>query len=93
MSQFVNLKTPEQKMLFILAQALIDQGRATKSIEELDDGVWIHDEDCGGACDYACGAVYVGLKKDGDGDISVITEIQNSGTLRVELPFTEEDMR
>lgn len=86
MSQFTNLHTDEQKMLLLLARQLLDHARAAKAIEEYDDGAWCHSAECPGACDYACGAIWIGYRGNADGEIVAVTELQNGGTLRVELP-------
>lgn len=89
MSQFTALSTGEHKMLLLLAQQLLDHARDNSCLEQHDDGAWCHSSACSGACDYACGAIWIGYRRDADGEIEAVTELQNGGTLRVDLPDTE----
>lgn len=92
MSQFTNLHTDEQKMLLLLAKQLLDHARDNSCLEQHDDGAWCHSTECPGACDYACGAIWIGYRSNADGEIEAVTELQNGGTLRVDLPDVDADV-
>jgi hypothetical protein len=66
-----------------LAEQLLDQAIAASNTEVQKDGVWVHGATCPGFCDYACGAIWIGVLVDHDGE-RTITEVE-SGTLRVGL--------
>lgn len=80
--------TDEQKMLHLLAHSLLTHAEAIGGLEGNDDGGWIHGASCGGGCDYACGAIWLSFTRDDDG-CPTFSLLENSGTLRVELPGGE----
>ena len=74
----------ERWALVRLAHQLVDHATTGGCHEVHDDGVWCHSPSCPGYCDYACGAVWVGLEPEQGSDDRRVTEVQ-VGTLRVDL--------
>lgn len=66
-----------------LAERLLDEAIVSGNHEAKEDGMWVHGAKCQGFCDYACGAIWIGVQVDHDGQ-RTITEVE-SGNLRVRL--------